>query len=419
MERQDGNTTGLGVRTGRRARPVDEHDVRRRTQSLARRTGCGRSSLFLSRIRQGWQQIHSEVSQMPQGLEKTVPVVFTETSDMACVVRHGRGDDQAWAPLAVDYGVVIGRVLLTALGGSEPHRSKPSSSGTQRSPTLGCAPIPARGKTTRKVGAADDTVAIDSGRVNWMRRVFPVLADHRSSLPLFKTDFQSFLEIFRRASNFFGLEAVLYQMRHPGPSLDLAKGVRDITSCQKRRRWATMTSLKRYEKHARLNDTWRLLSPATQAYCLTCEHDAEGFFGGKNMPFATEAGRISSKRQPQIASSSRLFEYRARHWKVFGSTKDRWSFVRDRLRQHDISGQFVQVPRGEDFTSSLSALSKLASELRVPSAFLFRGYAGANTDSRIDPRKQDEQTIVNLHLCCFGSRTFSPCTLVFQGCSRE
>ena len=63
--------------------------------------------------------------------------------------------------------------------------------------------------------------------------------------------------------------------------------------------------------------------------------------------------------------------------------------------------------------------SKLAIDLRVPSAFLFRGYAGANTVSWIDPRKLDEQTVVNLHLCCFGSRTFSPCTLVFQGCSRE
>ena len=63
--------------------------------------------------------------------------------------------------------------------------------------------------------------------------------------------------------------------------------------------------------------------------------------------------------------------------------------------------------------------SKLAIDLRVPSAFLFRGYAGANTDYWIDPRKPNEQTIVELHLCCFGSRTFSPCTLVFQGCSRE
>ena len=60
------------------------------------------------------------------------------------------------------------------------------------------------------------------------------------------------------------------------------------------------------------------------------------------------------------------------------------------------------------FSLSLSALSKLAIDLRVPSAFLFRGYAGANTDSWIDPRKPNEQTIVKLDLCCFGSRTSLP-----------
>ena len=57
------------------------------------------------------------------------------------------------------------------------------------------------------------------------------------------------LEVFRKATNNIGTEAVPHQMRHSGPSLDFAQGVRHITCCQKRGRWATMTSLKRYEKH--------------------------------------------------------------------------------------------------------------------------------------------------------------------------
>ena len=138
--------------------------------------------------------------------------------------------------------------------------------------------FPQENRQRSKVGAADDTVAIDSGRINWRRRVFPVLANHGSSRPLFQTDYQSFLEVSRKAANNIDIEAVPYQVRHSGLSLDLAQGVSDITSCQKRGRWATMTSLKRHEKHGRLNDTWRLFWPATQAYCLTCEHDAEGFF---------------------------------------------------------------------------------------------------------------------------------------------
>ena len=265
-------TAGFGVRAGCRARPVDEHDVHRRTQNLAGRTGGGRPSLLPPRVRQGWQQVNLEVSQVSQRLEEAAPIVLEETADVACVVRQRL--DKAWIPFALDHGAVIGRVLLTPLRGSEPHRKKLAPSGGERSPTLGRAPFPTGNGQRSKVRAADDTVAIDSGRLNWMRRVSPVLADQGSSRPLFKTDYQSFLEVFRKAANNTGTETVLYQMRHLGPSWDLAQGVRDITSFQKQGRWTTMTSLKRYEKHGHLNDTWRLLSPKTQANCLTCEHNA-------------------------------------------------------------------------------------------------------------------------------------------------
>ena len=96
--------------------------------------------------------------------------------------------------------------------------------------------FPQENRQRSKVGAADDTVAIDSRRVNWMQRVFLVLANQPKSQPLFQTEYQSFLEVFRRTTNNIGIEAVPYQMRHSGPSLDHAQGTRDITSCQKRGR---------------------------------------------------------------------------------------------------------------------------------------------------------------------------------------
>ena len=68
-----------------------------------------------------------------------------------------------------------------------------------------------------KVGAADDTVAIDSGRVNWMRRVFPVLADQRSPLHCSRQTTRVSSEI--SGGRQYGIEAVPYQMRHSGPSL--------------------------------------------------------------------------------------------------------------------------------------------------------------------------------------------------------
>ena len=112
------------------------------------------------------------------------------------------------------------------------------------------------------------------------------------------------------------------------------------------------------------------------------------------MPFATETGPMSSQplpeisSQPQIASTASLFGYRARHWLPFTSTGDRWTFVQDRLRRHDIAGLFVQVPGGGGPVGSLRALSEVASDLRVPAAFLFRGRAPMDVNSWIDPRKR-------------------------------
>ena len=132
------------------------------------------------------------------------------------------------------------------------------------------------------------------------------------------------------------------------------------------------------------------------------------YVGGKNIPFATEAGRISSKPLAENFAPA--------------SNRQQLTFVCSSI-ELDIGRFLVRPMRGgvlslTDFGNttflgylcrvrvaktlqvlSLSALSKLAIDLRVPSAFLFRG-------------KPDEQTIVNLHLCCFGSRTFSHCSLV-------
>ena len=67
--------------------------------------------------------------------------------------------------------------------------------------------FPQENRQRSKVGAADDTVAIDSGRTDWMRRVFPVLANQRSSRPLLRTDYHSFLEVCRRAADNIGIES--------------------------------------------------------------------------------------------------------------------------------------------------------------------------------------------------------------------
>ena len=156
--------------------------------------------------------------------------------------------------------VLIGRVSLTPLGGSEPHRSSCSRRKTDSSPRL------ERGRHSGE-------------RFGWINRGRPVRSSKQTTSP------SSWFS--RKRPNNTGIEAVPYQMRHSCPSLDLAQGIKDISSCQKRGRWATMTSLKR-------DDSWRLLSPATQAHCLTCEHDAEGYILAGNMcPLPPRTGPMS------------------------------------------------------------------------------------------------------------------------------
>ena len=137
------------------------------------------------------------------------------------------------------------------------------------------------------------------------------------------------------------------------------------------------------------------------------------------MSLPTETGLVSSQPlaeisvQPQIASTASLLGYWARHWLPFTSTFDTWSFVRDRLRHHDIAGLFCTSPAWRQ--PCWFAPCALHGRWH---AFLFRGSAPMDVNLWIDSRKPDEQT-VELDLYCFGSRTFSPCMLVVRGCSKE
>ena len=71
------------------------------------------------------------------------------------------------------------------------------------------------------------------------------------------------------------LEMVPYLMRHSGASIDRATDVRDQVETTKRGRWAAARSVRRYEKRGRLNETWRTLSTAQQAYCEACARNLE------------------------------------------------------------------------------------------------------------------------------------------------
>jgi len=72
-------------------------------------------------------------------------------------------------------------------------------------------------------------------------------------------------------SSGYHLLPVLYQLRHGGASHELATGRREITALAKRGRWASIASLRRYEKGGRLTELVSRLSPAQVVLAEDCQ----------------------------------------------------------------------------------------------------------------------------------------------------
>ncbi|CAK0906248.1 unnamed protein product, partial [Prorocentrum cordatum] len=128
--------------------------------------------------------------------------------------------------------------------------------------------FPESGTARSKTGSSDDSIPIDSGRMAWMHHIYRALRDRGSSQPLLGLTYPQFLALFRRAAHNIGVDAVPYQGRHSGASLDRASNRRTQEEVQKRGRWATLTSVKRYEKAGRLNESWEGLSELTKSFCV-------------------------------------------------------------------------------------------------------------------------------------------------------
>ncbi|CAK0791289.1 unnamed protein product [Prorocentrum cordatum] len=127
--------------------------------------------------------------------------------------------------------------------------------------------FPEAGVARSKVGSADDTIPCDSGRCPWMCHIFKALKGRQSSRPLLDLSYPQFLRFFRRAATNIGADVVPHQGRHSGASLDRATGRRSLEEVQKRGRWAAMSSVKRYEKSGRPNESWEKLGDASKAHC--------------------------------------------------------------------------------------------------------------------------------------------------------
>lgn len=122
-----------------------------------------------------------------------------------------------------------------------------------------------------KVGASDD-----STRWSWAGRGPCGRRWQRGARRTPSSNYQEMADHFRRVASLLKIKAVPYQIRHSGPEWDRLRGHRTLAEVQGRGRWKTMSSLSRYERHARLAVEMNDLAPEAATYFRTCADSLEG-----------------------------------------------------------------------------------------------------------------------------------------------
>ena len=110
-----------------------------------------------------------------------------------------------------------------------------------------------------KTRAFDESMFADSPAFPFLPQLMQCLASRKGDpgvTPVFGTAYRLWTSRFQESVATARLEAagpwVLYQLRHGGASHELAVQARRLDEIKKRGRWLTDTSLRRYEKGARL-----------------------------------------------------------------------------------------------------------------------------------------------------------------------
>ena len=118
----------------------------------------------------------------------------------------------------------------------------------------------------------------------WIVNICEALYTLPTNQPIFNFGYQEAALEFRRSCTKVGVQAVLYQARHSGPSIDLARGTRDRATVKARGRWAADASVNRYERATRLSETFQKLPAARRLQALECEHRLADVFSGRASP---------------------------------------------------------------------------------------------------------------------------------------
>ena len=125
---------------------------------------------------------------------------------------------------------------------------------------------------------------------------------------LFAFDYMGFLAAWRRVMKRLPFEAVPYQARHSGASLDAARSYRSRKEIMERGRWQSQSSLVRYEKHATVAQSLNCRSPMWRAQCEISALRQEAMFFADVAPGTLTLPEITkSTGKVNTASSSQTY----------------------------------------------------------------------------------------------------------------
>ena len=115
---------------------------------------------------------------------------------------------------------------------------------------------PAASGQMSKMHCFDDSVVLDSKSAPWLAPLVVKLAQQRGpGVPLFQFTAADMNKLIVAALMTLGLQdwdVTLYAMRHAGPSHDHLMKLRPLEEIQRRGRWASMKSCRRYEKSSQI-----------------------------------------------------------------------------------------------------------------------------------------------------------------------
>ena len=143
---------------------------------------------------------------------------------------------------------------------------------------------PEEGGNPSKTGEFDLSLRLDSA---WFRPVSPLLSILKEGDPqarVFPFDYFHYLKVFKTSTATLKEKVVPYQTRHSGASIDRLLGVRSALEVKQRGGWRSDTSVRRYERHARIQHSAARFSSDMAVYLDQCERQlGEMFLRGRTV----------------------------------------------------------------------------------------------------------------------------------------